>query len=95
MVELGCGQGGLISRLALQNPQFNFLAIDLIDDMLGLTKRAVEQAYGRRGAKSTTSCSPSRTSSGLPESSGSGTKSNGCTSTSATPGPRPGTKAAG
>ena len=45
MVELGCGKGGFISRLALQNPQFNFLAVDLIDDMLGLTKRAVEQAY--------------------------------------------------
>lgn len=49
MVELGCGKGRFISRLAVENPQINFLAIDLIDDMLGLSKRAVERAYLEAG----------------------------------------------
>lgn len=44
-LELGCGKGGFISRLALLHPDVNFLAVDKIDNMLGLAKRAVERAY--------------------------------------------------
>ena len=44
-LELGCGKGQFISKTALQNPEINFIAIDLVDAMLGLAKRSVEEAY--------------------------------------------------
>jgi len=44
-VELGCGKGGFISQIALQNLDVNFIAIDMIDAMLGLAKRKLEKAY--------------------------------------------------
>lgn len=45
MIELGCGKGQFISKLALENQNVNYLAIDLIDAMLGLAKRNIEQSY--------------------------------------------------
>ena len=45
MIELGCGKGQFISKLALENQNVNYLAIDLIDAMLGLAKRNIEQRY--------------------------------------------------
>ncbi len=47
-MELGCGKGGFISTLAVENPQINYLAVDLIDAMLGLAKRKIEQAYSEK-----------------------------------------------
>ena len=44
-LELGCGKGQFISQLAVQNPNINYIAIDLVDAMLGLAKRNVEQVY--------------------------------------------------
>ena len=44
-LELGCGKGQFISKLAISHPEINFIAIDLVDAMLGLAKRAVEQEY--------------------------------------------------
>ncbi len=44
-LELGCGKGQFISQLAVQNPNTNYIAIDLVDAMLGLAKRNVEQVY--------------------------------------------------
>ena len=44
-LELGCGKGQFISKLAVQNPEINYIAIDLVDAMLGLAKRNVEQIY--------------------------------------------------
>ena len=44
-LELGCGKGQFISQLAVQNPEINYIAIDLVDAMLGLAKRNVEQVY--------------------------------------------------
>ena len=44
-LELGCGKGNFISQLAVQNPSINYIAIDLVDAMLGLAKRKVEEAY--------------------------------------------------
>ena len=44
-LELGCGKGNFISQLAVQNPLINHIAIDLVDAMLGLAKRNVEQVY--------------------------------------------------
>ena len=47
-LELGCGKGNFIAKLSKQNPDINFVAIDLIDSMLGLAKRNVEVTYGIR-----------------------------------------------
>ena len=44
-LELGCGKGNFISQLAVQNLSINYIAIDLVDAMLGLAKRNVEQVY--------------------------------------------------
>ena len=45
-LELGCGKGQFISKLAVENPKINYIAIDLVDAMLGLAKRNVEEKYG-------------------------------------------------
>ena len=44
-LELGCGKGQFISELASSNLKINYIAIDLVDAMLGLAKRNVEQVY--------------------------------------------------
>ena len=44
-LELGCGKGNFISQLAVQNSSINYIAIDLVDAMLGLAKRKVEEIY--------------------------------------------------
>lgn len=45
MLELGCGKGQFISKLAIENQNINYLAIDLVDAMLGLAKRNIEEEY--------------------------------------------------
>ena len=45
MLELGCGKGQFISKLAVENQDTNYLAIDLVDAMLGLAKRNIEETY--------------------------------------------------
>jgi len=47
-LELGCGKGNFISQLAVQNPSINYIAIDLVDAMLGLAKRKVEEVYNEQ-----------------------------------------------
>ena len=44
-LELGCGKGQFIANLAVENPNINYIAIDLVDAMLGLAKRNVEEKY--------------------------------------------------
>ncbi len=44
-IELGCGKGLFISKLATQNQNINYIAVDMIEAMLGLTKRNIEEAY--------------------------------------------------
>ena len=44
-LELGCGKGQFISVLASENLNQNYIAIDLVDAMLGLAKRNVEEIY--------------------------------------------------
>jgi len=48
-VELGCGKGGFISQIAVDNPDINYLAIDIKSEMLGLAKRKVEASYAEAG----------------------------------------------
>ena len=44
-LELGCGKGQFISSLAVKHPNINYIAIDLVDAMLGLAKRNIENSY--------------------------------------------------
>lgn len=39
-LELGCGKGNFISKLSYENREkdINFIAIDLVDSMLGIAK---------------------------------------------------------
>ena len=50
-MELGCGKGGFISQIAVQNPDINYIAVDLIDAMLGLAKRNIEATYKEANRK--------------------------------------------
>lgn len=47
-LELGCGKGGFISQLASNNLDINYIAIDMVDAMLGLAKRNVEKEYSEK-----------------------------------------------
>ncbi len=44
-IEIGCGKGLFISTLATKNKNINYIAIDMIEAMLGLSKRNIEKAY--------------------------------------------------
>ena len=44
-IELGCGKGLFISTLASENLNINYIAVDMIEAMLGLSKRNIEKAY--------------------------------------------------
>ena len=44
-MELGCGKGTFISQLAVKNSDINYIAIDMVDAMLGLAKRNIESIY--------------------------------------------------
>ena len=44
-LELGCGKGNFIAEMASRHKKINYIAIDLVDAMLGLAKRNVEQTY--------------------------------------------------
>ena len=47
-IEIGCGKGLFISTLAFSNPNVNYIAIDMIEAMLGLSKRNIEETYRER-----------------------------------------------
>jgi len=44
-MELGCGKGSFISKLAVSNQDINYIAVDMVDAMLGLSKRNIESTY--------------------------------------------------
>ncbi|MEG0615591.1 MAG: tRNA (guanosine(46)-N7)-methyltransferase TrmB [Oscillospiraceae bacterium] len=44
-IELGCGKGGFISKVAHSHLDINYLAIDVKSEMLGLAKRNIEREY--------------------------------------------------
>lgn len=44
-IELGCGKGLFISTLASNHKENNYIAVDMIEAMLGLSKRNIENAY--------------------------------------------------
>lgn len=40
-LELGCGKGHFIAKMSAAHPENNYLAVDMIDTMLGITRRNV------------------------------------------------------
>lgn len=40
-VELGCGKGFFVKEVAIKNPDINYIAIDLIDAILGMANRNI------------------------------------------------------
>lgn len=50
-LELGCGKGGFISQVASANPDINFIAVDIKNEMLVLAKRKIEEAYNEKNLK--------------------------------------------
>lgn len=44
-IELGCGKGGFISQISVRHLDINYVAIDLVDAMLGLAKRNIEEKF--------------------------------------------------
>ncbi|MBR3133102.1 MAG: tRNA (guanosine(46)-N7)-methyltransferase TrmB [Clostridia bacterium] len=48
-LEIGCGKGSFISELASKNQEINYIAADMIEAMLGLSKRNIEEKYSEKG----------------------------------------------
>lgn len=44
-LELGCGKGGFISKLASSTPDKNFIAVDIKDEVLIYAKEKIEKEY--------------------------------------------------
>ena len=44
-LELGCGKGTFIAKLACKNPEINYLAVDIKSEVLGIAKRNIETEY--------------------------------------------------
>lgn len=50
-IELGCGKGSFIAKLASKNLEINYIAVDMVDAMLGLAKRNIEREYSEKNIK--------------------------------------------
>lgn len=50
-IELGCGKGNFIAQLASYHPEINYVAVDMIEAMLGLSKRNIEEAFKEQTPK--------------------------------------------
>ena len=44
-LELGCGKGKFIANMAVNHLEINYISIDLVDAILGLAKRNIENMY--------------------------------------------------
>lgn len=44
-LELGCGKGGFIASLALAQPSFNHIGVDLKSEVLVVAKRTIEKSF--------------------------------------------------
>jgi len=47
-LELGCGKGTFIAVHGSENCNVNYIAIDIKDEVLGLAKRNIEEAYNEK-----------------------------------------------
>lgn len=48
-LEVGCGKGNFVSNKALINPDTNFLAVDLISNMLAVARRNIVKLFSDNG----------------------------------------------
>lgn len=48
-LEVGCGKGNFVSNKALLNPDTNFLAVDLISNMLAVARRNIVKLFSDNG----------------------------------------------
>lgn len=44
-IELGCGKGFFVKEAAIKNPDINYIAIDLIDAILGMANRNILERF--------------------------------------------------
>ena len=44
-LELGCGKGFFVKKAAKDNPEINFIAVDLIDAILGMANRNIIEEF--------------------------------------------------
>lgn len=44
-LELGCGKGYFVKKAAIQNPDINYIAVDLIDAILGVANRNIIEEF--------------------------------------------------
>lgn len=47
-IELGCGKGTFMAQMAINNLDTNYIAVDMVDAMLGLAKRNIEKVYAEK-----------------------------------------------
>lgn len=47
-LELGCGKGYFVKKSGLKNPGINYIAIDLIDTILGVANRNIQEEFGSK-----------------------------------------------
>lgn len=50
-MELGCGKGSFVARIALKNPDINYLAVDIKSDMLGVARRNIVKLFEENNAE--------------------------------------------
>lgn len=50
-LELGCGKGTFIAKLAVKNSNINYLAIDIKSEVLGTAKRNIEAEFLKKNRK--------------------------------------------
>lgn len=48
-VELGCGKGSFLARMAAMHPENNYIGIDITNKVLALAKRNIDRAYAAAG----------------------------------------------
>ena len=47
-LELGCGKGYFVKKAGLKNPGINYIAIDLIDTILGVANRNIQKEFEKK-----------------------------------------------
>lgn len=51
MLEVGCGKGSFVGKMALEHPEINFIAVDIKLDMLGVGRRNIVSMFEEAGRK--------------------------------------------
>ncbi len=49
MLEVGCGKGSFVGKIALIHPEINYIAVDIKLDMLGVGRRNIVKMFSEKG----------------------------------------------